>query len=283
MPSSFARPDPLASPDWLAERLTRPGVRVLDCRWQVDGAARLHFAQGHIPGAVQFDWATELVDPAGGPGFTLAPAERFASAMTRAGVGDDMTVVVYDDTQSLYAARVWWSLQAYGFRAVHVLDGGWPAWLESGRPVSEAAPAAPAPADAPFTPRPAPYRRVTTPEMAEIVHTGGALIIDARTPSEYVGQAGAGPRRGHISGAVNMPAALLAEPGSHRLPPADELARTFAQHGVTRGRRIVTYDAAGVGAAKVCFVMELLGYDDVALYDAGWAGWIAGDDYPVEP
>jgi thiosulfate/3-mercaptopyruvate sulfurtransferase len=279
MPSSFARPDPLASVGWLAERLAVPAVRVLDCRWRVDGAGQRLYAASHVPGAPYVDWATELVEPSGAA-FRLAGPEPFAAVMARAGVDDESTVVVYDDSHSLYAARAWWSLRAYGIESVRVLDGGWPAWVEYGAPTSADSPPA---APAAFTPRLDERLVVSTDEMARLVGSPDTVIIDARTPPEYLGQGGAGPRRGHIPRAVNLPAALLTREGG-RFPTPPELGRILAERGVARGPRIVVYDTNGVGAAKLCLCLELLGFDDVALYDPGWLDWVARpeDSHPVD-
>jgi len=282
MPTTFARPELLASPDWLAESLSRPGVRVLDCRWRVDGSARYEFSRGHIPAAVHLDWPYQLVDIDDPLPFQLVGPTAFAAAMIRAGVGDGMTVVVYDDTQSMYAARVWWSLRAYGFESVKVLDGGWPAWVESGRPTSTGTPQTDT--QVVFTPRLDPRRRLSTADVASLLESDRALLLDVRTPAEYLGQGGLGPRRGHIAGAVNVPAAHFSDNSGHGFPPAERLIKLLARSGVDRSRRIVVYDATGIGAAKVAFTLELLGYEDVALYDGGWADWAprSGDDYPVE-
>ncbi len=104
----------------------------------MDGTGRQVHAAGHIPGSAYLDWATELVDPDDPLPFQLAGPEAFAAAAGRAGIGDGTTAVLYDDTTSLYAARVWWSLRCYGFDGVRILDGGWSAWLTSGRPTSSA-------------------------------------------------------------------------------------------------------------------------------------------------
>jgi thiosulfate/3-mercaptopyruvate sulfurtransferase len=282
MPTTFARPELLASPDWLAENLGRSGLRILDCRWRVDGSGQRQFAAGHVPGALFLDWAKELVDAEDPLPFQLAGPEAFARAMNQATVGDGMTVVVYDDTHSLYAARVWWSLRVYGFESVRVLDGGWPAWVASGRLRSSGVPR-PAPASA-FTPRLDPRRRLSTADVARLLHSSRALLIDTRSPAEFQGQGGPGPRRGHIPGAVNLPIALLGRDDSQFFPLPEVISSHLARRGVERDMRIVTYDATGIGAAKLAFILELLGFEDVAVYDGGWADWAPRPDeeYPIE-
>ncbi len=278
MPPAYARPELLASVDWVAENLHRAGVRLVDCRWRTDGTASEMFAAKHIPGAVFLDWAAELVDTSDPTPFQLAGPEQFAAAMSRAGIGDGMTVVLYDDAASLYAARVWWSLQVYGCESARILNGGWPAWLETGRPTSSAQPRL---EPATFTPRADSRRRLSTADVQALLGSGDVELVDARPPADFKGQQGTSRRLGHLPGASNIPATLLTEPGSQRFRSADDLGHIAASAGLSRNRRIVTYDGAGLGAAKVAFTLALLGYPDVAVYDAGWAEWGARLDLPL--
>jgi thiosulfate/3-mercaptopyruvate sulfurtransferase len=280
MSGAHARPELLASPDWLAENLGRSEVRVLDVRWRPDGAGRVVFAEGHAPGATHLDWREALTDRDAPEGvLLLAPPQQVAAALDGAGIGNGTTVVVYDDTASLYAARTWWSLRTYGLDSVRILDGGYPAWTASGRPVSHAVPEAP---HGGFTPRAQLRQRLTAGDVKSLVGSPGALFLDARTPSEYRGLAGTGKRLGHIPGAVSLPVAATTAPGTGRFLDGGDLRELLAQAGVTRDRRIVCYDNAGVGAAKLAFALALMGHDDVAVYDGGWSEWGNRLDLPVE-
>ncbi|MEO8208149.1 MAG: sulfurtransferase [Chloroflexota bacterium] len=278
--TSFARPELIATPDWLSEQLGRPDLRVLDVRWRPDGSAAEAFAVGHIPGAVHVDWRADLIETStDGAGIQLAGPDQVARVLGAAGIGDGTSLVIYDDTLGLYAARAWWSLRVYGYESARILDGGLPAWTEDRRPISNAVDTRPATT---FTPRANPRLRMTTSDVRGVLGSSDVLLVDARAAAEYRGFEGNSVRLGHIPGALNVPVGSMHVPGTHRLRDAAALREIVLKANIARGRRIVTYDGSGVAAARLAFILELLGYDDVAVYDGGWADWGARLDLPVD-
>jgi len=282
--SGLARPEYLATTDWLAEQLGRSGVRVIDARWRPDGSGDAVYRAGHIPGSVHVDWRTELVDTDDeGDAIRLASPDRIVEVARRAGIGDGSTAVVYDDTDGLYAARVWWSLRAYGLDGVRILDGGFPAWQAEGRSVSDTAmPVGLGRLPVSFTPRSPDRMRLTTADVRALLGTPDVTLLDARAPAEYKGFEGNTRRLGHIPGAINVPVGSMHTAGTQRLRSGDELRDRLHAANVTRGRRMVTYDGSGVAAAKLAFILTLLGHEDVAVYDGGWAEWGNRLDLPVD-
>ncbi|HEX9044157.1 MAG TPA: sulfurtransferase [Candidatus Limnocylindrales bacterium] len=280
MAKAYARPELLASPDWVAANLERPDVRLLDVRWRPDGTGRTVWQAGHIPGAAYLDWSTDLVQAEDdAPSFHLGGPDQVAAALGSLGVGDGTTVVLYDDSASLFAARAWWSMRVYGYGSARILDGGIDAWTSEGRSLSNGSPAT---VPSVFTPHAQLRDRLSWSDVRGLLGSPEVLLLDARAPADYRGHQGNARRLGHIPGAVNVPVAVTTKPGTGRFRDGDELRPILSRAGVQRGRRLVCYDGSGIAAAKLTFVLALLGYDDVAMYDGGWAEWGDRLDLPVE-
>ncbi len=241
-------------------------VRLLDVRWALgDPDGPQHYLDGHIPGAVFVDLETELADPPS-PARGRHPLPELAHLQKCArswGVREGDTVVAYDATGGMAAARVWWLLRWAGVPDVRILDGGLPAWDRAGGKVIAGEEADPEAGDV-----------VLTPGNMPVIDADGAagwagVLLDARAGERYRGEVEPiDPRAGHIPGALSAPTAenLTAE-GTFK--PLDELRSRFAEFG---SGPVAVYCGSGVTAAHQVAALAVAGID-AALYPGSWSQW----------
>src|ERR1051325_8610880 len=127
----------LVSTEWLRSHLNDPSVIVLDASYYLANHKRdaeAEFLAGHIPGAQRFD-IDAISDKSNPLPHMLPSPEQFAQQVGALGVGDGMTIVIYDGIGLYGAARVWWTFRVFGAKEVFILDGGFPKWKAEGRAI----------------------------------------------------------------------------------------------------------------------------------------------------
>ena len=276
----YTHPEALVNAEWVQAHLTDPTVRLIEV--DVDTTA---YEQGHIPGAVGFNWQKELQDQ-----LMRAPVskEQLEALLSRAGVRNDTMIVLYGDNNNWFAAWALWILKYYGHSDVHLLDGGRVKWLADKRELTTAVPSYP-----------------RTNYVAQVAHSDirvfrdqilhslgrtGFALVDVRSPAEYSGellapahlpQEGA-QRGGHIPGAANIPWSLaVREDGTFK--PAEELRALYESKGITADKEVVAYCRIGERSSHTWFVLHyLLGYPTVRNYDGSWTEWGSLIGVPIE-
>jgi thiosulfate/3-mercaptopyruvate sulfurtransferase len=176
------------STEWLDAHLGDPELRVIDASWHMPTSPRkgdAEFREGHIPGAVFFN-IDEIADTSSGLPHMLPTPAAFARAMGELGLGDGMRFVIYDSLGLFAAARVWWTLRAFGVRDVFILEGGLPKWTHEGRTI-EGGEANPKPAV--FTPRLDANRVADVAKVKATLASGAAQVLDARPADRFEGRA----------------------------------------------------------------------------------------------
>ncbi|MGH7412478.1 MAG: sulfurtransferase [Candidatus Methylomirabilis sp.] len=278
----------LAETDWLAEHLADPSIRIVDIRGIIRPPDAPHphyegnrraYLEAHIPGAVFVDWVGDITQPGAPVKMTVTGPERFAALMGRLGIGDQHTVVIYEDGGGQIAARLWWGLNYYGHPAAMLLNGGFRKWVAEGRPVTTDLPRFP---PATFTPRIQPDWRVGGAEVRTAIGDPRAAIVDLRSPSEYRGEIGRGERKGRIPGARNVPAGALVG-GEHKTINSEaELRRAFEAVGITNDKRVITYCNAGVSASLGLFALKLISHSAATNFAGSWYEWEQDPHNPTE-
>jgi len=255
------------------------GPVLLDVRWGLGGPPGLDaYRRGHLPGAVFVDLDRQLAAPPGSGGrHPLPDVDTFQAAMRAAGVSQDRPVVVYDDAGGTVAARAWWLLRYFGHSRVRLLDGGYPAWVAGGRPVSVAVPE-PEPGD--FTARPGQLPLLDAAGAQQVA--GSGVLLDARAAERYRGDTElVDPVAGHIPGAVSAPTTENVN-ADGAFKDAGELEARFAVLGARPegGPQVGAYCGSGVTASHEILALTLAGIP-AALYVGSWSDWITDPARPV--
>ena len=265
-------PSPIISPEALFAGLARPDLRLVDVRWVLGspGVGRVAFEAGHIPGAIHLDMDTDLM-AAEGPGRHPLPSpDTFRERLETAGIGDPDEVVAYDDVGGWVAARLWWMLDDLGHSRVRVLDGGYPAWVAAGLPVSVEPPLARA--------RGVLHLRASWTKVIDRAGVAAGLgtfvILDARGGPRYRGEIepiDAVP--GHIPTARHAPTDGNLGQDGRLLDPAS-LAERFGVLGADGAEGpVVTSCGSGVSACFNSLAMRIAGFPDPILYPGSYSDW----------
>lgn len=273
----------LVTPRWLAGRLAAPDLVVVDGSYYLPAAGRdaaSEYRERRIPGAVRFD--IDVVKDRANPLPHMLPDPAFfAREVGALGIGDGMTIVVYDGAGLFSAPRVAWTFAVFGAPDVAVLDGGLPAWIAEGHAVETEAPAPRRPRS--FTARLNHGAVASLADVRAALDTGSAQVVDARSAPRFTGQEAeprAGMRSGHMPGALNLHYGALIEDGRLRGP--DAIRAAVAAAGIDPGRPVITSCGSGVTAAILALAFERIGQPIRQLYDGSWSDWGSRDDTPVE-
>jgi len=269
--AEYAHPEALVSTQWVAEHLGDPKIRLVEV--DVDTSA---FDQGHIAGAVAWNWQTQLQDAVRRD---LVSARELEELLGRSGIGNDATVILYGDNNNWFAAWAFWQLKYYGHGDVRIMNGGRKKWLEEKRPVTtEAARVTPANYHAQ---QPDEAIRARREQVFGVVSKDAAgKLVDVRSPDEFTGKIIAPPgmtetaqRAGHIPGAANIPWSQAAnEDGTFK--PADALRQLYEGKGISGQDEVIAYCRIGERSSHTWFVLRyLLGYEKVRNYDGSWTEW----------
>ena len=267
---------------WVQAHANDPALRIVDARSRPHGAPDLtaptgaeQYAAGHLPGAIQLDYAHELADPATPYATRVAPAELFACVLGERGIGDAHTIVAYDDGDVPYAARFVWMCRYYGHDDVHVMAGGFKEWRAAGLPVTTEVPAF---APAAFTPRTRPNLRATREEViAAAAGSADVQLLETQRDKTYA------LRDRDIKGAKRLSGSrLLEDARGGRVAPQATLDELVDALDLDRSKRTIVSCGSGVSASGSYLALLEAGFTDVAVYDGSWLEW-SHDALPTVP
>ncbi len=276
--ASAAASDVLVTTDWLEKHLNDPKVRVIEVS-VVPGV----YERGHIPGAVNFAWHSDLVDPVRRD---IASQENFQALLRKAGVSADTTTVLYGDNNNWFAAWGAWVFDVYGVENVKLLDGGRVKWEAEKRPLDNRV-KTPAAGDVVVKAANKELRAFLPDVLAAAEKRSDVQLVDIRSADEYSGKVFApqgvqelAVRAGHVPGAVNVPwGQAVAADGTFK--SAEELKKVYGAVGIDGSKPIITYCRIGERSSHTWFALKkILGYD-VRNYDGSWTEYGNAVGVPV--
>ena len=277
--SEYADSGVLVSTDWVAQHGGDDNVRLVEV--DVDTTA---YETGHIAGAVDWGWQSDLNDPVRRD---LIGKDELEQLLGQSGISPDTTVILYGDNNNWFAAFAHWILKIYGHKDARLMNGGRVKWLDEGRPITSDIPHI---AEASYTAQdPDASLRVFQGGVQDRLGNPNVGMVDVRSPQEFTGEILApsglpetAQRGGHIPGAANIPwASAVAEDGTFK--SADELSEIYGGKGIVPDKEIVTYCRIGERSSHTWFVLKyLLGYPDVRNYDGSWTEWGSMIGVPIE-
>ncbi|MEX0773257.1 MAG: sulfurtransferase [Balneolales bacterium] len=272
--------DILVTTEWAEGNLDKDGFRFVEV--DVDTSS---YQEGHLPGAIGWNWKNELQDVLTR---NVASVDAVEKLLGESGISKDTTIVLYGDNNNWFAAWAYWLLQYYGHHHLKILDGGRKKWVAEGGKLSTEEP----------KPKTEEYSigeireelRAFRDDVAQTISNDHAFgLVDVRSPDEFTGKIIAPPgmkelsqRGGHIPGAQNIPwASTVNEDGTFK--SKDELTKIYADRGITSDKSIIAYCRIGERSAHSWFVLkELLNFENVRNYDGSWTEWGNLINAPIE-
>ncbi len=278
--NGYAHPEVLVETQWVADHLNDPKVRLVEV--DVDTTA---YDSGHIPGAAGWNWKKDtqqlirrdLPDQAG-----------LEELLSRSGITNDTTVILYGDNNNWFATYAFWLLKLYGHADARLMNGGRKKWLDESRPLTTEVATL---ARTTYRAKDSDTSLRALRSLVEVsVGMAGRAFVDVRSPKEYSGellapenlpQEGA-QRGGHIPGARNIPwGQAVREDGTFK--SAAELKALYGGQGLTPDKEIIAYCRIGERSSHTWYVLKyLLGYPNVRNYDGSWTEWGSLIGSPIE-
>jgi thiosulfate/3-mercaptopyruvate sulfurtransferase len=254
----------------VAQHLSDESIRLVEV--DVDTTA---YESGHIPGAIGFNWQTQLQHRVRRD---IITREEFEQLLSESGISNDHMVILYGDNNNWFAAYAFWLFSIYGHEKLYLMDGGRKKWVSEGRPLTTEVPQYPHTQYRAKEPNVS--LRAYSAQIMQAINNPQVALVDVRSPQEFTGEVIAPPgmtetaqRGGHIPGAVNIPwAQAVNEDGTFKT--VDELRALYASKGVTPDKEVIAYCRIGERSSHTWFVLRhLLGYPHVRNYDGSWTEW----------
>jgi thiosulfate/3-mercaptopyruvate sulfurtransferase len=271
--------DVLVSTDWVEEHASDPNMAIVEVDEDTEA-----YGRGHIPGAIAWNWRTDLQDPVKRD---FISSDDLAVLLGKSGISNDTLIVLYGGNNNWFASYAYWYLQYYGHENAKLMDGGRKKWELEGRELTDEIPSR-SPAEYSAKDPNKEIRAFRDDVLAAIDKEN---LVDVRSPQEFAGELLAPPHLpqesamvpGHVPSARNIPWSKTVREDDGTFKPAEELRELYAEEGVDLSKETIAYCRIGERSAHTWFVLhELLGVPKVRNYDGSWTEYGSLVGVPVE-
>ena len=291
MNSMWTIPEAIIDCNWLKDRYDRQDIRIYDC------TSYLHYTDehpsqpydvvsgfdnyrtSHIPNAAFLDLQQSLSDNDSPYRFTIPALQDLAERFKKQGVGDPFHIILYSANGMQWATRIWWMLYAVGYEKVSILNGGFAAWQQAGLPTQDSITTW---SPAKFETRIRPNIFVGKQRVLEAMADQKTVLLNALTRDLHLGESARYGRPGRIPTSINIPFTNFMENGLDYIRSASEAQQILAEYGLTPNTDIVNYCGGGIAATLNAFVMLLLGFSDLQIYDNSMSEWAMDHSLAIE-
>ena len=270
----YASTSRLVTTEWVSDNLDNKNVKIIDIRKPEN------YAEGHIPGALNLSYKELQVETNGVKGM-IPSGDQIASKLSSLGVESDDTIIIYDHIKNLWSTRFLWTLAVYGHEDTRMMDGSYGLWEKEGKTVSTENPSVKSTKYS-FTGQARPELVIGIDQVLSSIDDKSSVVLDTRSADEYAGRDVRAERGGHIPESIHVEWVQNVDEDGKFLS-ADKLKSLYGGASVTEELDIYTLCQTAVRATHSWFVLEdLLGYDDVAVYDGSWTEWGNIPDTPID-
>jgi thiosulfate/3-mercaptopyruvate sulfurtransferase len=282
MAAQVAHPESIVETDWVAEHLEDTNIRLFEV--DVDTTA---YEQGHIPGAVGWNWISQLNDTVQRD---ILNQQQMGQLLSDSGITPDTTVILYGDNNNWFATYAFWQLKMAGHQNLKVMNGGRQKWIAEGKQTTTDVPSY-SPSKYQVGAQDSSLRALRDSVLAVAASPGTVGLVDVRAPAEFSGELLAPPnlpqegsqRGGHIPGAANIPWATAVNEAYGTFKSVDELQQIYGGKGITGDKEIIAYCRIGERSSHTWFVLtQVLGYENVRNYDGSWTEYGSIVGAPIE-
>ena len=281
--------DFLVSTEWLGDHLQDSNIKIFDCTTilkpgttgKLEAESGLDdWQQGHIESSNYIDLMNNLSIKDHKLRFMSPPLDQVHKTFANYGISDDSEVILYDRSGNSWAARIWWMLRTIGFDSAKILNGGYRKWTLEDRPVTKTSDSYVS-GSLSFIPRPELF--VDLDIVLQAVDEASTCLVNALHEDQHLGRDHGRTygRPGHIPTSINIPAGAMINSETHEYLELEELQLIMKQKIPTDSSQIITYCGGGIAASNDAFVLSMLGYQNVAIYDASLSEWATDETLPM--